>query len=410
MSEVQPEVPLGRLSGRVWVMIAAAAAIVTLSMGARQAFGLFLAPIGLDLGLDRQTFGLVVAVQNLMFGLAQPFVGAAADRWGAGRVVVAGALVYGTGLVAAGLAASALGLMIGLGALVGTAMSGAAFTVVLGAVGKVVPAQRRTLAFGVVTAGGSLGQFLLAPVTQGLIDAVGWRGALFGLAALMALIAPLALGVAGKPPATGAGEGPPLRRALAEAFGHPSFWLLAFGFFVCGFQLAFVGFHLPAYVRDAGLPASVGAMALALIGLFNIAGSWLWGAWGGRWSKKGLLALLYALRGASMIVFVLVPLSSFSVLVFAAVSGFLWLGTLPLTNGLVAQIYGVRNLSALAGIIFLSHQVGAFLGAWLAGVAFDVTGSYGVMWAVSIVLALTAAAANLPIREAPLDRAPAPAR
>jgi predicted MFS family arabinose efflux permease len=390
-------------------MIGAAAAIVTLSMGIRQAFGLFLAPLALDMGIDRQTFGLVVAIQNLLFGLAQPFVGALADRRGAGTIAVAGALIYALGLVVAGLASNALGLGLGLGVLTGAAMSGAAFVVVLGAVGKVVPAHKRTLAFGLVTAGGSLGQFLIVPLAQGLIDAFDWRVTLFVLAALVALVIPLALGVAGKPPAANHTDGPALKPALAEAFAHPSFWMLNFGFFVCGFQLAFVGFHLPAYLRDGGLSPSVGATALALIGLFNIAGSWLWGAWGSKRSKKGLLALLYALRGLSMIVFILVPLSPASALVFAAVSGFLWLGTLPLTNGLVAQIYGLRHLSALAGIVFLSHQVGAFLGAWLAGLTFDATGSYMLMWIVSIALALTAAVANLPIKEAPLVRSALPA-
>lgn len=397
------------LSRRVWIMIGAAAAIVTLSMGIRQAFGLFLAPLTMDMGIDRQTFGFIVAVQNLLFGLAQPFVGALADRRGAGVIAVAGALAYAIGLTVAGLASSALGLTIGLGVLTGTAMSGAAFVVVLGAVGKVVPAHRRTLAFGLVTAGGSLGQFLVVPLTQALIDAFDWRVTLFGLAALVALVIPLAVGVAGKPPAADHRDGPALKPALAEAFAHPSFWMLNFGFFVCGFQLAFVGFHLPAYLRDGGLDPSIGAACLALIGLFNIAGSWLWGAWGSKGSKKGLLALLYGLRGLSMIVFVLVPLSSASALVFAAVSGFLWLGTLPLTNGLVAQIYGLRHLSALAGIVFLSHQVGAFLGAWLAGLIFDATGSYSLMWIASIALALTAPVANLPIKEAPLVRTALPA-
>lgn len=398
-----------KLSNRAWIMILAGALIVTLSMGVRQSFGLFLTPLGLDLSVDRQTFGLIVAGQNLLFGLLQPFVGAWADRHGAGRVAVVGAGVYAVGLVIAATAANALGLAVGFGALVGLAMAGCTFTVMLGAVGKIVPAEKRTLAFGIVTAGGSLGQFLVVPAAQGLMDALDWRLTLFVLAGLIVLIAPLAIGVAGKPPAAiGQQDGPPIREALKEAFADRSFWLLNAGFFVCGFHIAFVGTHLPAYIRDEGLPASVGAGALALIGLFNIAGSWLWGAWGSKGSKKGLLALLYALRGLAIVLFLLVPLSPASVLVFASAFGFLWLGTVPLTNGLVAQIYGLRHLSALGGIVFLSHQVGAFLGAWLAGVAFDVTGSYGPIWMVSIGLALLAAAVNLPIREAPLVR-PAPA-
>lgn len=392
------------LSRRAWMMILAGAVIVTLSMGVRQSFGLFLRPMGMDLEIGRQTFGLVIAAQNLLFGLIQPFVGAWADRYGAGKVAVGGALVYGAGLIVAAAAADALGLMIGFGVLTGLAMSGVTFVVILGAVGRIVPPGKRTLAFGIVTAGGSLGQFLVVPAAQGLLDALDWRLTLLVMAGLIALIIPLALGIAGKPPAPDARDGLPLKAALAEAAAHPSFWLLNAGFFVCGFHIAFVGTHLPAYIRDEGLSAAVGAGALALIGLFNIAGSWLWGAWGSKHSKKGLLALLYALRGVSIALFLIVPLSSASVLVFAAAFGFLWLGTVPLTSGLIGQIYGVRNLSALSGVVFLSHQVGAFLGAWLAGVAFDATGSYAVIWMASIGLALLAAVANLPIREAPLVR------
>jgi len=268
-----------------------------------------------------------------------------------------------------------------------------------------VPAEKRTLAFGIVTAGGSLGQFLVVPAAQGLLDALDWRLTLFVMAGLIAVIALLAIGIAGKPPASiGRQDGPPIREALKEAFADRSFWLLNAGFFVCGFHIAFVGTHLPSYIRDQGLPAEVGAWSLALIGLFNIAGSWLWGAWGSKRSKKNLLALLYGLRSVTIVLFMILPLSSVSVLVFAATFGFLWLGTVPLTNGLVAQIYGLRHLSALGGIVFLSHQIGAFLGAWTAGVAFDVTGSYNLIWMVSIALGLLAAAANLPIREAPLLR------
>lgn len=394
-----------KLSPRVWIMILTGAVIVTLSMGVRQSFGLFLGPLGLELQVDRQTFGLIVAGQNLLFGLLQPFVGAWADRHGAGKVAVVGAVVYAVGMVVAATAANALGLAIGFGALVGLAMAGCTFTVILGAVGKIVPADKRTLAFGIVTAGGSFGQFLVVPAAQGLLDALDWRLTLAMLGGLIVLIVPLALGVAGKPPtAISEQDGPPIGQALKEAFNDRSFWLLNAGFFVCGFHIAFVGTHLPSYIRDQGLPAEVGAWSLALIGLFNIAGSWLWGAWGSKHSKKGLLALLYALRAATIVAFLLVPISPISVLAFAATFGFLWLGTVPLTNGLVAQIYGLRHLSALGGIVFLSHQVGAFLGAWLAGVAFDATGSYLVIWLVSIGLGLLAAAANLPIREAPLAR------
>lgn len=409
MTDVVPP-PVSRLSHRAWTMVLAGAAMVTLAMGVRQAFGLFLAPIGLDLHIDRQTFGLIIAAQNLLFGLVQPFVGAFADRHGAGRVAAVGSLLYLLGLIIAGLASSILGLALGFGGLVGIAMSGCTFVVVLGAIGKVVPDGKRTLAFGIVTAGGSLGQFLVVPLAQTLLDVLDWRLTLFILAALIALIVPLSFGVAGKPPETvGKADGPPIRQALKEAFAHPSFWMLNLGFFVCGFHIAFVGTHLPAYIRDEGLAAWVGGWSLALIGLFNILGSWAWGAWGSRHSKKGLLAILYSLRSLAVAVFLMVPISATSVLIFAASFGFLWLGTVPLTNGLVAQIYGLRNLSALSGIVFLSHQVGAFFGAWLAGVAFDTTGSYTVIWYASIALGLIAAAASWPIREVPIQRPLQPA-
>ena len=398
-----------RISNRAWIMVLAGAVVVTLSMGVRQAFGLFLTPMGLDLNIGREAFGLAVAVQNLLFGLLQPFVGAWADRHGAGKVTAVGAVVYIAGLLVASWAAGLFGVMLGFGVLVGLAMAGCTFTVVLGAVGKAVPESKRTLAFGIVTAGGSLGQFLVVPAAQGLIDWLDWRLALVVLGGLIAVIAPLALGLAGKPDAQGAGDGPPLKEALREAAAHPSYWLLNLGFFVCGFHIAFVGTHLPAYLRDEGLDPGVGAMALALIGLFNILGSALWGAWGSTRSKKRLLALIYALRGVAIIGFMLAPVSPTSALVFASAFGFLWLGTVPLTNGLVAVIYGVRNLSALGGIVFLSHQVGAFLGAWLAGLAFSAWGSYDAVWAASVALAFMAAAVNLPIREVSLRTAEAPA-
>lgn len=403
MSESASSSRAAGLSPRAWSMVLTGAAIVTLAMGVRQSFGLFLTPMGLDLGIDRQSFGLIIAAQNLLFGLVQPFVGAWSDKHGAGRVALVGALLYGLGLIVAAMAASGLGLALGFGALVGVAMSGCTFVVVLGAVGKVVPDGQRTLAFGIVTAGGSLGQFLVVPLAQTLLDALDWRLTLFMLAGLVAIIAPLALGVAGKPPRRNENDaGPPLKQALQQALSHPSFWLLNLSFFVCGFHIAFVGTHLPAYVRDQGLMAWVGGWSLALIGLFNILGSWAWGAWGSRYSKTGLLASLYGLRAVTLAVFLLVPLSAYSVLLFAAAFGFLWLGTVPLTNGLVAQIYGVRHLSALSGIVFLSHQIGAFFGAWLAGVAFDALGSYDAIWLASVALALVAAAASAPIQQSPL--------
>lgn len=396
------------LSRRAWIMIAASAAIVTLAMGVRQSFGLYLTPMTMELGVSRQTFGFILALQNLLFGVVQPFVGAYADKHGAGRVLIIGALVYIAGMVISAFASGALGLGIGFGALVGMAMSGVTFVVTMGVVGKMVPAHKRTLAFGIITAGGSLGQFFVVPLAQGLIDAYGWRSSLNLLAVMLILIVPLAFGLMGRrgDKAAAPHAGLPLNLALKQAFADKSWWLLSSGYFVCGFHVAFVGIHFPAYISDQGLSPSIGATGLALIGLFNILGSWMWGAWGGKYSKKHLLAALYALRGVAIIIFLLVPLSPLSALVFASTFGFLWLGTVPLTNGLVAQIYGLRNLTALTGIVYLGHQIGAFLGAWLGGLLFDMTGSYNLVWYISIALGFVAALSNLPIRQTPPESVP----
>jgi MFS family permease len=398
------------LSAAAWRTVIAAGLIVTVAMGVRQTFGLMLRPISMDLEVGRQAFGLAIALNNLLFGLAQPFVGAYADKHGSGKVVAVGALLYAAGLALTTVAGSALGLHLTLGMIVGLALSGTTYVVVLGAVGRVVSPEKRSLAFGVVTAGGSLGQFLVVPAAQAALSALDWKATLLILAGLSLTMVALAVGVSGRPAphvpaATQSGS---LKEALVEASRSRSFWLLNAGFFVCGFHIAFVGTHLPAYLRDSGLAEGVGAAALALIGLFNIAGSWLWGAWGGKLSKRRLLGALYAARALAILVFVAVPLSPASVMVFAAVFGFLWLGTVPLTSGLVAQIYGVRFMSTLYGVVFLSHQIGSFLGAWLAGLAFDLTGSYLGVWIASIALGLFAAAVHQPIDERPLARAPAP--
>ncbi|MDK2766835.1 MFS transporter [Sphingomonas sp.] len=389
-----------------WVIFSAAA-IVTIAMGVRQAFGLFLPDMSTDLSIGRSSFGLSLALQNLLFGLAQPFVGALADRHGAGRVVAGGTLLYAAGLIAASLAGSAIGLHLSFGLMVGMALSATTFVVVLGAVGRVVTPERRSMAFGIVTAGGSLGQFLVVPAGQLLIGELGWRMALVALAGLIAVMLALAVGVSGKPQAAGpqaGGAGQTLRQALGEAAGHRGFWLLNAGFFVCGFHVAFIATHFPAYLTDKGLGLAIGANALALVGLFNIFGSYLFGVWGGRWSKKGLLAALYAARGVVMIAFLVTPLTPASALLFAAAMGFLWLGTVPLTSGLVGQIFGMRYLSTLYGIVFLGHQLGSFCGAWIAGLMFDWTGSYDSIWVASVALGFIAALLHLPIPDRPVAR------
>jgi MFS family permease len=390
---------------RPWIVIACAAFIVTLAMGVRQAFGLFLPPMSLELHIDRGTFGLAIALSNLVFGLVQPFVGALGDKYGAGRVVFFGGILYALGLLGAAWIGSALGLHLTLGFVVGVALSATTFVVVLGAVGRVVPPERRSLAFGIVTAGGSLGQFLVVPFAAKLLGDVGYHVTLIILAGLVALCAVLALGVAGKPVvAEEAGPRQSLGEALREAAGNRSYWLLNAGFFVCGFHIAFIATHFPAYLADKGLGLTTGATALALVGLFNIFGSYLFGMSGDVWRKQYVLSGLYAARGVVIALFLILPLTNASALVFAATMGFLWLGTVPLTSGLVGQIFGVRYLSTLYGIVFLSHQVGSFFGAWAAGWLYDRLGSYDLAWAASIILALFAAIVHLPIRDTPVSR------
>jgi predicted MFS family arabinose efflux permease len=393
------------------IAIACGALIVTLSMGVRQSFGMFMQPIGRDFGIGREYFGFAIAVQNLLFGLAQPFVGAIADRYGVRRVLVVGALVYAAGLALAAVVLTPGGIMASLGVLIGLGLSGTTFVVVLTGVARLVPPEQRSVAFGLVTAGGSFGHFAVVPVSQALIAAWGWRSAMLGLGVLMLATIAAAVGIrrpaAGTVAATADDGG--LTRALAQAAAHPHYWLLNAGFFVCGFHIAFIATHFPAYLVDRGLPAQVGATALALVGLFNIAGSYLFGLWGGRHSRPRLLAALYAARAVVIAIFLAVPLSATSALAFAAVFGFLWLGTVPLTNGAVASLFGLRYLSTLYGIVFLSHQVGSFIGAWVAGRLYDTTGSYQPVWIASIALGLAAAAISYVTRDTPAA-APLPLR
>lgn len=393
---------------RASIVIAAAAIIVTIAMGVRQAFGLFLPDMSVSLGIGRSSFGLALALQNLLFGLVQPFVGALGDKHGAGRVVAVGTLIYIAGLIGASFATDAIGLHLSFGVLVGMALSGTTFVVVLGAVGRAVPAEKRSMAFGIVTAGGSLGQFLLVPAGQLMIGELGWRMALVAMAGIVAVMFVLAIGVAGKPAVVQGAPGDvpsqTLKEALHEAAAHRGFWLLNAGFFVCGFHIAFIATHFPAYLTDKGLGLSIGANALALVGLFNIFGSYLFGMWGDKRSKKYLLSGLYAARSVVMIAFLAMPLTPFTALAFAAAMGFLWLGTVPLTSGLIGQIFGIRYLSTLYGIVFLSHQVGSFFGAWSAGLMYDLTGSYDSIWVASVVLGFMAAVVHMPIPDRPMPR------
>jgi MFS family permease len=386
--------------------MACGALILTLAMGVRHTGGLFLQPMTLDQGWSRELFSFSIALQNLLWGLFQPFAGAFADRHGAGRTLVGGALLYIVGLVVMAHADTALGLNVGAGLLIGMGLSGTTFSVVLGVIGRMAAPEKRSMALGLASAGGSFGQFAVLPVGQGLISMVGWQDALLWLALGIALIIPLAAAVTGTSDRS-AGVQQSMRQALGEAMRTPSFHYLFWSFFVCGFQTAFIMLHLPAFVVDSGMSANIGMTAVALIGLFNIFGSFLSGWLGGCYSKKWLLAWIYALRIVAILALLLFPLSQLTLYVFAAVMGLLWLGTVPLTSGLVGHIFGLRYMGMLYGIVFLGHQIGGFLGAWLGGRIFDLSGSYLMAWWLSIALSVMAAALSLPVREAPLLRAEA---
>ena len=386
------------------------ALIVTLSMGIRHGFGLWLQPVTMERGWSRETFALAIAIQNLSWGIAGPFAGALSDRFGAFRVLIVGALFYASGLIFMGLSTSAIGFMGSAGLLLGMAQSGTTYAVVYGVIGRNVAANKRSWAMGVTAAAGSFGQFLMVPVENGLINGVGWQYALFilGLAALA--IVPLAFGL--KEPAVAVPKGPQqsMNAALREAFSHPSFLLLMAGYFVCGFQVVFIGVHMPSYLKDNGLTPDVATTALALIGLFNVVGTYAAGSLGERFPKKYILSSIYLLRAVVITVFLTLPLTPWSVYVFAAAMGALWLSTVPPTNALVAQIFGVKYLSMLGGFVFLSHQVGSFLGAWLGGRLYNMTGSYDMVWWLAVALGVFAALVNLPVREQAIMRAqPVPA-
>lgn len=388
------------------VVMVCGALILTLAMGVRHTGGLFLQPMTLDQGWSRELFSFSIALQNLLWGLFQPFAGAFADRHGAGRTLVGGALLYIVGLVIMAHADTALDLNVGAGLLIGMGLSGTTFSVVLGVIGRMAAPEKRSMALGLASAGGSFGQFAVLPVGQGLISMVGWQDALLWLALGIALIIPLAAAVTGTSDRA-SGVQQSLREALAEAMRTPSFHYLFWSFFVCGFQTAFIMLHLPAFVVDGGMSANIGMTAVALIGLFNIFGSFLSGWLGGCYSKKWLLAWIYALRIVAILALLLFPLSQLTLYLFAAVMGLLWLGTVPLTSGLVGHIFGLRYMGMLYGIVFLGHQIGGFLGAWLGGRIFDLSGSYLMAWWLAIALSVMAAALSLPVREAPLVRAEA---
>ncbi|MFT3814466.1 MAG: MFS transporter [Acidovorax sp.] len=381
-------------------------AIVTLSMGIRHGFGLWLQPMTQELGWTRQDFALAIAIQNIVWGLAGIFAGMAADRFGAFRTVLAGALLYAAGLWGMAHSPTPTLFAVSAGLLIGVALAGTTYAVVNGVIGRNVPPERRSWAMGVAAAAGSFGQFLMAPVEGLLIGRFGWQQALVlvGVAAL--LMVPLGRGLR-EPGFTGSAA--PRReqtvgQALREAFHYPSFQLLMAGYFVCGFQVVFIGVHLPTYLKDQGLPPQVASYALALIGLFNVFGTYAAGSLGQRMAKRHILAFIYFGRTVAITVFLLAPHTPATVYVFAAVMGLLWLSTVPATTATVAQIFGVAHLSMLGGFVFFSHQIGSFLGVWLGGYLYDHTGSYDIVWYISIALGVLAGLVNLPVRETAIQR------
>ena len=387
-------------------VLACGAAIVTLSMGVRHGFGLWLQPITQEMGWTRQSFAFAIALQNLSWGVIGIFAGMAADRFGAFRVLMGGAVLYGLGLAGMALSPTPLLFALTTGLLIGAAQAGTTYAVIYGVLGRQIAPERRSWAMGVAAAAGSFGQFLMVPVEGWLIASLGWQQALLALSMAVLLIIPLAFGLR-EPGFQGAA--PPKRdqtigHALREAFSYPSFNLLMAGYFVCGFQVVFIGVHMPSYLRDHGMDPQVASVALALIGLFNVFGTYAAGALGQKWAKRKILAFIYLARSVAIVVFLSAPLTPISVYVFASVMGLLWLSTVPPTNAVVAQIFGVAHLSMLGGFVFFSHQIGSFMGVWLGGYLYDRTGSYDVVWYISIALGVFAALVNLPVRETAIAR------
>jgi len=393
-------------------VLACGAAIVTLSMGIRHGFGLWLQPITQAQNWSRESFAFAMAIQNLAWGCFGIFAGMAADRFGAFRVLVVGAALYGLGLAGMALAPTPFVFMLTAGVLIGAAQAGTTYAVIYGVIGRQVDPARRSWAMGVAAAAGSFGQFLMVPVEGFLINDFGWQTALLVLAMAILLAVPLAWGLREPGFAGGAARHreQTIGQALREAFRYPSFQLLMAGYFVCGFQVVFIGVHMPSYLKDKGLSPQVASYALALIGLFNVFGTYIAGTLGQRLARRKILAFIYLGRSVAIALFLWAPLSPLSVYVFSSVMGLLWLSTVPPTNATVAQIFGVAHLSMLGGFVFFSHQIGSFMGVWLGGLLYDRTGSYDIVWYIAIALGVFAALVNLPVREAPIVRhAPQPA-
>jgi MFS family permease len=384
------------------VLIVAGCLIAAVTNGIRTSLGLFTLPMTSDLGLTRETWGMAMAIQNLAWGVAQPFAGGLADRYGTARVLVGGLLLYAAGIALMMVSPTGTLLNLSAGVLTGVGIATSSFSIVMAAFGRNVPQEKRSLIFGVATAASSFGQFVFAPIGQGFISSFGWQTALLYFAAILIMVIPLTFAVRGRAEHTDSpGQASlPFVQVLSQAWRHRSYRLLVIGFFVCGFHIAFINVHMPAYlVQQCGLPPEVGSWSIAVIGLFNIAGSLLSGYLGGRVPKQLLLATIYFSRAVAIGLFVLFPVNEVSAYVFGAAMGLLWLSTVPPTAGLVSVFFGTRYMGMLYGVAFLSHQVGSFAGVWLGGFAYDQTGSYSVVWYLGILLGLASAAVHLPIRD-----------
>ncbi|MEZ8819417.1 MFS transporter [Vibrio sp. 10N.222.54.A1] len=379
-----------------------------ISLGIRQSFGIFMMPISEHFGTGREFFSFSIALQNLLFGVFQPFVGMAADKWGARRIIIAGACAYGLGLLLTSISTESSMLYVSLGALVGLGLSATSYVIVLGAVAKVVPAEHAAKAFGLTTAAGSFGMFAVIPGAQYMLNEFDWQSAMQVFGVLCCLKISFALFMRAPKAASNkqaqAEENQTLKEALSEAFAHKGYWLIHAGFFVCGFHVMFIATHLPSYLADKDLPASSAAMALAYVGIFNIFGSYFWGVMGDKFSKRHVMSALYLVRTVVIGAFVTLPVTESTAATFGAAIGFCWLGTVPLTSGLVRQIFGARYLSTLYGLVFFTHQVGSFLGAWVGGRIYDYYGSYEPIWWSTVVLAFAAALIHLPINDKPIER------
>jgi len=396
-------------ASQLWLLVLAGGVVMGLALGVRHVQGLFLLPVTMDRGWSRETFAIALAVQNLTWGIVQPFTGMIADRYGSAKVIAGGLVFYALGLAGMAHATTPAAFMWTAGVCIGIALSGTAFAAIYGALSRLVPPERRSWALGVAGAVGGLGQFTMVPAAQWLIGGWGWVAALLVFAMVLMILLPLAFPL--REPANRVRDAAApdanlsLSDAIHEAFTRPGFWLLNLGFLACGFQLAFIGTHLPAYLMDKGLRASDAVAALAIIALTNVMGTYVCGILGAHHRRKYLLAGIYLVRTAAIALFVLVPLSTWSVYAFAAVMGFVWLGTVPLTNGLISQVFGVRYITTLFGFVFFGHQVGSFLGVWLGGVVFEATRSYDLIWLGAMALGVLSAALHWPIDDREIQRA-----